>query len=92
MENINITPSELRKICRDYYYDEEAHKMMADDEDERPYIIKRAMSKLDKSEFIIFCLYMEHQSERKVANLLGCSRTPCHNMIVKIKDKIKSLI
>lgn len=92
MENINISTKELKRICKDYEYDEEAHKMMADDEDERPFLIKKAMRQLDKADFIIFCLYMEYQSERKVASLLGCSRTPTHNMIVRIKKQIKELI
>lgn len=92
METIGISTKELRRICKEYEYDEEAHKMMDDEEDERPYLIKKAMTQLDKADFIIFCLYMEFQSERKVANILGCSRTPTHNIIVKIKKRIKELL
>ena len=90
-DKINISKEELRKICKEYEYDEEAH-MMADEEDERPFLIKKAMRKLDKSDYIIFCLYMEYQSERKVASILGCSRTPIHLLLVKIKKQIKDLL
>lgn len=90
LSNINITAKELRAICKEYEYDAEAHLLSEDDE--RPFLIKKAMSKLDKSDYIIFCLYMEYKSERKVAQLLGCSRTPLHNNIVKTKEQIKSYL
>lgn len=90
--NIDITVKELKAICKEYEYDEDAHMMLDEGEDERPYLIKRAMSKLDKSDYIIFCLYMEYKSERKVASVLGCSRTPIHNELVKIIEQIKTLI
>ena len=86
LNNINITAKELKAICKEYEYDAEAHLLSEDDE--RPFLIKKAMSKLDKSDYIIFCLYMEYKSERKVAQLLGCSRTPLHNNIVKTKEQI----
>ena len=89
LHNINITPKELRAICKEYEYNEEEHLMLDEDEDERPFLIKKAMTHLDKSDFIIFCLYMEYKSERKVAALLGCSRTPLHTNLVKIKKEIK---
>lgn len=90
--NIDITAKELKAICKEYEYDEEAHMLLDEGEDERPHLIKKAMSQLDKSDFIIFCLYMEYKSERKVASVLGCSRTPIHNELVKITQQIKTLI
>lgn len=90
LNNINITAKELKAICKEYEYDAEAHLLSEDDE--RPFLIKKAMSKLDKSDYIIFCLYMEYKSERKVAQLLGCSRTPLHNNIVKTKEQIKNYL
>lgn len=86
--NINITPKELKAICKQYEYDENEHMMMTDEEDERTYLIKKAMSYLLPSDFIIFCLYMEYQSERKVAKILNCSRTPIHREIMNIKQQI----
>lgn len=89
IENIKITPKELKEICKEYEYDEQAHLMLDEGEDERPFIIKKIMATLDKSDFIIFCLYMEYKSERKVAALLGCSRTPLHVNITKTKEYIR---
>lgn len=88
LEKINITAKELRAICKEYEYDEEAHLLLDEGEDERPHLIKKAMSTLDTPDFIIFCLYLEYKSERKVASLLGCSRTPLHNNLVKTKEQI----
>lgn len=88
IQNIKITPSELKKICKDYEYDEQAHMMIDEGQNETPHLIKKAMTYLDRADFVIFCLYMEYQSERKVADLLGCSRTPLHYNLVKTKKKI----
>lgn len=90
IEGIKITPKEIKAICKEYEYDADAHMMLDEGEDERPFLIKRAMTFLDRPDYIIFCLYMEHKSERKVASILGCSRTPLHNCLDKIKKKIKS--
>lgn len=92
INNIKITAKELRAICKEYEYDKEAHLMLDEGEDERPFLIKRAMTHLEKSDFIIFCLYMEYKSERKVAQLLGCSRTPLHNNLVKTKEQIHNYL
>lgn len=86
--NIKITPKELKSICKEYEYNEEEHMLCDEGENETPHLIKRAMSYLDKADYIIFCLYLEYQSERKVADLLGCSRTPLHMLLVKIKKQI----
>lgn len=90
--SIDITAKELKAICKEYEYDEEAHLLLDEGEDERPFLIKKAMSKLEKSDFVIFCLYMEYKSERKVASVLNCSRTPIHNELVKITQRIKELL
>ena len=92
IDGINITPKELKSICKEYEYDENAHLLLDEGEDERPHLIKKAMTYLDKPDYIIFCLYMEYKSERKVASILGCSRTPLHNCLEKIKNKIKSYL
>ena len=46
------------------------------------------MQSLEKSDQIIFSLYAEMESERKVAELLGVSRSPIHKIISKIKEEI----
>lgn len=88
INNLNITAKELKAICKEYEYNEQEHLMLDEGEDERPHLIKKAMTNLDKSDYIIFCLYMEYKSERKVASLLGCSRTPLHNNLAKTKEQI----
>ena len=92
IDSIDITAKELKAICKEYEYDEEAHLLLDEGEDERPHLIKKAMSQLDKSDYIIFCLYMEYKSERKVASVLHCSRTPLHTELVKITQRIKELL
>ena len=88
----SITPTELKAKCKEYEYDKEQHMMLDEGEDERPYLIKKAMTKIERADFIIVCLYMEYKTERKVASILGCSRTPLHNCLVKIKKKILSYL
>lgn len=83
-EKINIDPKELKAICKEYEYDPD----IMNDEDERVHELKYALSLLDRSDFIIFCLYMELQSERKVADILGCSRTPVSRTLKRIKEQI----
>ena len=86
---IDITAEELKAICKEYEFDEEKDMF---EENEHLYMAKKALSQLEKSEYIIYCLYMEYQSERKVANLLGVSRTPINREIHKITSKLKTFI
>ena len=84
-ENIKIGRGELKEICKEYEYDPDPFN----EEDERVHRLKQALSKLERSDFIIFCLYMEYQSERKVGEILGCSRTPVSRTLRRIKEEIK---
>lgn len=78
---INVKPSELRNIMDQFKPD-----MLRDNEELYKY--KEAMSHLEKSDQIIFSLYAELESERKVAELLGVSRSPIHKIITKIRKDI----
>lgn len=90
MENeIRIDPKELKAICKEYEFDPDTALF---EEDERVYDIKEALTKIDRADFIIFSLYMEMQSERKVAKQLGVSRTPINRAIKRIKQQIRDLI
>lgn len=90
MENeIQIDPKELKAICKEYEFDPDTALF---EEDERVYQIKEALTKIDRADFIIFSLYMEMQSERKVAKQLGVSRTPINRAIKRIKQQIKDLM
>lgn len=78
---IDVKPQELRNIMEQFKPD-----MLRDTEEFYGY--KDAMGHLDKSDQIIFSLYAELESERKVAELLGVSRSPIHKIIVKIRKQI----
>lgn len=78
---IDIKPQELRNILEQYKPD-----MLRDNEDLYKY--KDALSHLEKSDQIIFSLYAELESERKVAELLGVSRSPIHKIITNIRKQI----
>lgn len=78
---IDIKPQELRNILEQFRPD-----MLRDNEDLYKY--KDALSHLEKSDQIIFCLYAELESERKVAELLGVSRSPIHKIITNIRKQI----
>ena len=84
-----INPKELKAICNEYAFDEEQALW---EEDRRVYAIKKALSQIDKADYIIWCLYMELQSERKVAKQLGVSRTPINKAIKRIKNLITTKI
>lgn len=78
---IDISKNELKNIMDQFKPD-----IVRDDDEFFKY--KNAMEKLDKSDQIIFCLYAELQSERKVAELLGVSRSPIHKILTKIRQQI----
>jgi len=78
---IDISKQELKNIMEQFKPD-----TLRDNE--QFYRYKEAMTHLDKSDQIIFCLYAELESERKVAELLGVSRSPIHKIISKIRQQI----
>lgn len=84
-----VNPKELKAICKEYEFDDDNAIW---EEEPRVYAIKKALSKIDKADYIIFCLYMELQSERKVAKQLGVSRTPVNKTIKRIKSQIMEII
>ena len=83
--NIDITPDELHTIMKDYEYDPD----VMNDEDERSLAIKWAISRLPEAEKIIWCLYMELQSSRKLGQILG---GVSHSTILKEINRIKESI
>lgn len=78
---IDIKPQELRNILEQFKPD-----ILRDNEEFYNY--KEALQTLKKSDQIIFSLYAELQSERKVAELLGVSRSPIHKCISEIRQQI----
>lgn len=91
IQTIDINREELRRITDEYKYDPE-QEFWDLDSDDRVWKVKKAMSMLDISDYIIYCLYLELQSERKLAALLGMSRTPIHKYLVKVKTQIINYI
>lgn len=80
-DTIQIKPKEIRNIMEQFKPD-----ILTDSEE--MYMLKQSMQKLQKSDQIIFALYAELESERKVADLLGVSRSPIHKALTKIKEEI----
>lgn len=85
---IKITPQEIRNICSQYEFKEDC-KLTDTDES---YSIKKAMSKLEKSDFIIYCLYLELGTKTAVAEILGISRISTTRILKQIEEHIKQLV
>ena len=82
---IDITPDELHQIMKEYEYDPD----IMNNEDERSLAIKKAMTKIPEADKIIWCLYMELQSSRKLGVLLGnVSHSTILKEIGRIRDEI----
>ena len=82
-ETIKITPKEIREIDNKYKYQ---FDMMTDDIEVQK--AKWALSKLDIADRVIFELYCEYQSSRKVGAILGVT----HNVVLKEVRRIRKQI
>ena len=90
MTNIDFTPDELRAILSEYSYD--PNDIMTED-DERVLAIKEALSKLPQADVIIFGLYLEVGSSRKLGKMLGgVSHSSILKEVARIKQDILDLI
>jgi hypothetical protein len=87
-EEVSLTPKMIKQICEEYML-KEGDELIYDDE---YYNLLKALAKLDRAEFIIFCLYAHYQSERKTAKILGLSRTPIHKALTQIREKINKML
>ena len=86
MEQIQIKPEELKAILADYAFDDD---IMCSD-DERVRAVKLALSKLNEPDRIIFVLYVDIGSSRKLGKILGVSRSTVLKEITRIKSLIRS--
>lgn len=75
---------DIQKMIKEYEPDDSIWNEDSDEVDK----IKRAVQKLDDADKIIFLLYAENQSLRKVGKILGCS----HYLIFREIKRIKQLI
>lgn len=85
-----LTAEEIREICSKYEYSP-TEDFWAEDGDDRALRMKKAMSYLDRSDYVMMCLLTELQSERKVADVLNVSRTPVHKCLLEIKQKLMEI-
>lgn len=81
---INISPQEVKNIVSQYDIN--------DNDTDESYAIKQAMNKLELSDKIIYCLYMELGTKTAVADVLGISRISTTRIIKQIEDHIKQLV
>lgn len=81
MDDIRITPKELREIMAEYQFD----SSIFCDDDTKVYLAKEALSQIPEADRIIFCLALDKGSSRKVGKLLGCS----HSTVLKTTKRIQ---
>ena len=85
---LKITSQEIRNICEQYAFNEDTRMKDTDES----YAVKKAMSKLEKSDFIIYCLFLELETKTAVAEVLGLSRISTTRIIKQIEEHIKQLV
>lgn len=85
---LKITSQEIRNICEQYAFNEDTRMKDTDES----YAVKKAMSKLDKSDFIIYCLFLELETKTAVAEVLGLSRISTTRIIRQIENHIKEIV
>lgn len=83
-KNEELTTKDVKAICSEYRLKDEDKFNLTDEE----YSLREALNELDTADYIMFCLYIELASERKLANYLKMSRTPISKELKRIKGKI----
>lgn len=84
MDTIKISPTELKAILKEYSYEEDIFT----EDDPRVQTVKWALSQIPDADRIIFCLWLDQESSRKVGKILGVS----HSTILKELKRIKKEI
>ena len=84
MDTIKISPPELKAILKEYSYEEDIFT----EDDPRVQTVKWALSQIPDADRIIFCLWLDQESSRKVGKILGVS----HSTILKELKRIKKEI
>lgn len=80
---------EYIKTIDEFYAYDPTRYMMDEETDPRHHLIRRYVSTLPPAERVIFLIYMDQGSEEKTGRMLGCSRTPVHKVVRRIKDNLK---
>lgn len=85
---IELSQDEVKAICREYRITDDDYLKLNDEQ----LTLKEAINSLSPSDYIIFCLYCELASERRLAKVLGLSRTPISRCLKDIRSKITEYI
>lgn len=88
MDTIKITASELKDILKEYEYEEDIFTL----DDPRVVAIKWALSQIPDADRIIYCLWLDLESSRKVGQILGVSHSTILKELKRIKNEILELI
>lgn len=83
-----IPSSEVKKICKEYRLSNDDMMNLTDED----VALKEALNRLSPSDYVLFCLYSELASERKLASMLGISRSPISKEIKRIRNLIKEYL
>lgn len=76
--------NEITKIIEDY----KPNETIFSEDDNDVYTLKKALESLEPSDKIIFVMYCENGSLRKVGKQLGVSHTIIYKQIQRIKKQI----
>jgi DNA-directed RNA polymerase specialized sigma subunit len=81
---IKITGTELRAIMDEYKFNDD---VMCDDS-QKVRVAKMALQKISESDRIIYCLYLDQQSSRKVGKILGVSHSTILKQLQRIRQEL----
>ena len=85
---IELSQEDVKAICKEYRITDDDYLTLNDEQ----LLLKQAINSLSPSDYIIFCLYCELASERRLAKTLGLSRTPISKCLKDIRQKINEYI
>ena len=87
-----LTSRELKAIVAEYTYDEDerfSDELLPEPKrSDKEWATIRALNKVNKSDFIIYCLYLNYGSARRVGKLLGTSHAPVTRVLRRVEDEI----
>lgn len=87
-----LTSRELKAIVAEYTYDED--ERFSDElgteqkRTDREWETLRALNMVNRSDFIIYCLYLNYGSARSVGKLLGTSHAPVTRVLRRVEEEI----
>lgn len=82
--DIRITGKEIKEILKEYEYNPD----IFNEEDERLSSAKKALGEISEADRIIYCLWLDLESSRKVGKILGVSHSTVLKELKRIKNEI----